>query len=271
MKKLLLAVSVPFCLLAQAQTVKLTEGRIIYEHRLNMEPFFKTLRAEMPNQMPTTITETFELLFAGSRSLWQPLPDVAEEAATIQNTEGNNMRIARMGGADAVFCDYEKGLKLSQTELHTRQYLVEDSIGKLDWKLLEETKELLGYTVRKATSFQYGTRVVMGMENGELKPQIQPDTALVVAWYATDIPVAAGPGWSGQLPGLILELDVNRGRSVYRAVEILPAVNNRIKEPKGGRRIAAAAFRQQQHSEMADMQQRMQNGGRISIPLPTGN
>jgi GLPGLI family protein len=275
MKKLLLALAFPFCLLAQAQTEaagKIKEGRVVYEHRLHMEPFFKTLNAEMPDRMPGTLTETFELLFAGAQSLWQPLPDAAEEAAMIQNTGGNSMRIARWGAADAMFCDFEKGLKVTQTELHAKQYLVEDSIGKWNWNLLNETKELLGYTVRKATAFQYGTRVVMGLENGELKPQTLPDTTVVVAWYAADIAVAAGPGQSGQLPGLILELNENNGRSVYKAIEIAPVVNsNRIKEPKGGKRMAAAAFRRQQQAEMADLQQRMQSGGPVSMPLAPGN
>jgi hypothetical protein len=35
--------------------------------------------------------------------------------------------------------------------------------------------------------------------------------------------------------------------------------------------MAAAAFRRQQQAEMADLQQRMQSGGPVSMPLAPGN
>jgi GLPGLI family protein len=42
--------------------------------------------------------------------------------------------------------------------------LVTDSIAAIDWKLSEDTKEILGYKARKATAYKYGTRTIMGMK-----------------------------------------------------------------------------------------------------------
>jgi GLPGLI family protein len=143
-----------------------------------------------------------------------------------------------------VYCDFGSGKKVTESELRTKNYIVEDSIATLSWKLNDEEKETLGYRVKKATAFRYGTRRIMAMENGKISPQELPDTSVVVAWFATAIPVAAGPDWSSGLPGLILELEENGGRSVYKAIEISPKVNRAsIREPKSGKRISVADFK----------------------------
>jgi GLPGLI family protein len=228
---------------------------------------------ETADRVPQQITERFELLFGNNRSLWQPLPDVAEEAAAASGNAGNTMRAVRFGGgADVVYCDLASGKKIVQSELRSRNYIVEDSLETRIWKLHDEAKEILGYPVKKATASRYGTRRIMAMENGKLSAKELPDTSTIVAWFAPDIPVAAGPDGSGGLPGLILELDENGGRSVLKAVDLSPKVAlANLREPKGGKRISAAAFRTEQEKWMADIQQRMQSGGRVSMPLPPGN
>jgi GLPGLI family protein len=156
---------------------------------------------------------------------------------------------------------------LDQRELFDREFLIEDSINMLNWKLHEETKTVLGHTVRKATAQRYSMRPQMTMTNGEMKREEIPDTAMITAWYATDIPVAAGPGeYQGQLPGLILELDINRGRTTYRAVEISPKVNlSGIKEPKGGKKMTQGEFAKERLKMMEEMQKNMPPGRTMQI------
>lgn len=273
MKKLILLFFVPALLTATAQdkaTVK--EGKVVYERVIKMQGVFRGPDGDVMDRMPEQLTEHFELLFAGNRSLWQMLPNAAEQAAAVSDMPGNTLRVARWGGADVVYCDFEKGRKVSQSELHAKNYIVEDSIAKLHWKLHDDEKEILGYKVKRATAARYGMRTSMGMENGVLKQEERPDTTIITAWYAPNIPVRAGPDYSGQLPGLILELDEAGGRSVYKAVEISPKLNAAsIREPKSGKRISAAGFREAQQKAMAEMRTRMQNGGRVSMPLPPGN
>jgi GLPGLI family protein len=110
----------------------------------------------------------------------------------------------------------------------------------------------------------------MTMENGEMKRQAIPDTSIVNAWIAMDIPVPAGPAqFQGQLPVLILELEMNNGRTVYRAAEISPKVNaSAIKEPKG-KRITAAEFTRLRDKEFEEMQRNMPAGGGRRIQMVT--
>ncbi len=109
-------------------------------------------------------------------------------------------------------------------------------------------------------------RAVMTMENGEMKRQMLPDTTVINAWIAMDIPVPAGPEFQGQLPGLILELDVNNGQIVYRAIEISEKVNaSNIKEPKGGKHITAAEFNKERDKTFEEMRKNMPGDGQIQI------
>jgi GLPGLI family protein len=77
----------------------------------------------------------------------------------------------------------------------------------------------------------------------------------VVAWYADDIVSPAGPENYGQLPGVILQLDVDNGGTVYTATEIKKTVDQKnLKEPKKGKVVT-----QQEYTKM--MMDMMGNGG----------
>ena len=104
------------------------------------------------------------------------------------------------------------------------------------------------------------------MENGEMKREMINDTVKVIAWYTTDVPVPAGPNFAGQLPGLILELDVNDGQSVTKAIEFSPKVSaSKIKEPSDGKKITAAEFTKERDKMMEEM--RKNSGGRDVIRM----
>lgn len=66
------------------------------------------------------------------------------------------------------------------------KYEYEEKAPNLNWKLINDTKSILNYKVKKAV-VNYGGRDW-------------------VAWYAEEIPVNLGPYVFGNLPGLILEL-----------------------------------------------------------------
>ena len=105
----------------------------------------------------------------------------------------------------------------------------------------------------------------MNMDNGNLERKEIDDTSTVIAWFATDIPVSAGPAeYQGQLPGLILELDVNNGRQTYKAIEISPKTDvASIKEPAGKKRYTPEEFRKERDKMMEEMQRNNQGGRQV--------
>lgn len=255
----------------QGAVAQMKEGKVIYEMTQQLNFQVQGGGGEMPD-LPKSITRQFELLFANNQSLWQPLPDMNQEANQMAGPSGGGgmVNIIRFGGPDAItYHNFESGKRISERELMSKTFLVEESISKLNWKLTDESKTILGRRAFKATTDRISTRTIMNMENGEASRKQVPDTSKIVAWFAADVPVPAGPDFQGQLPGLILELDINNGRTVFKALEISPKVNvSAIKQPTRGKKMSGEEFAKEQSKLM---EQRMQNrmvgpgGGRVSI------
>ncbi|HET7896014.1 MAG TPA: GLPGLI family protein, partial [Flavisolibacter sp.] len=145
-------------------------------------------------------------------------------------------------------------------------YVVTDTLAKVQWKLSEETKPILNFTAHKAVGSSIVSRPRVTMENGEMKREVITDTVPVIAWYTTEVPVPTGPNFQGQLPGLILELDVNKGQNVTRAIEFSPKVaTNKIKEPKEGKKLTAAEFNTEREKLMQEMRRNMPAGNVIRM------
>lgn len=263
MKKLLLFISLVSVFFGSAQ---MKEGKVLYERTIQMQ-FRGNMPPEMAQNMPRERKDRFELSFANNQSLWESVPDMEENNEPAPGEGNGNRMMMRFGGADDLtYFNFETGKQIQQKELNTKNYIVEDSIPKLNWKLTGETKSILGHTVQKARAERHSMRAIMTMENGEMKRQMQPDTTIINAWIAMDIPVPAGPEFQGQLPGLILELEMNNGRIIYRALEISGKVNaSSIKPPKGGKQITAAEFNKERDKTFEAMRRNMPGGGQIQI------
>lgn len=264
MKKILLACTLGCSLIASAQ---LKEGRIVYE-RIAQLPVrtFRDVDPEIAKQIPKSRTDQFELLFNSEHALWQFLPSTENENGEQTFASGGMVMRFSAGSNEVSYVNFGQGTKTDQREVMQRSFVVSDSISKLPWKLTEESKSILTYTCRKATSTRVTTRMQMTMENGELKRTPIQDTQTVAAWFTTDIPVPAGPEYSGQLPGAILELDIANGQTVYRAIELSPKVNaGKIKPPKEGKKVSAAEFTKEREKIIEEMQKNMGNGGGMRI------
>lgn len=258
MKRVLLAAALALSLTGFAQ---MKQGKVVYERTMQLQQF----RPRDPNievNMPQSRKDHFELAFSAEGSLWQNIPVAEGDGGTVSGP-GFVMRIG--GVNDVIHFNFATGKRVDQRELFDREFLVEDSVRKLAWKISDETKEILGHTARKATAQRVEQRPRVTMENGEMKREMVWDTSAVVAWFATDVPVPAGPQeFGGSLPGLILELDVNRGRIVYRAIELSPKVNvASIKEPRGGKRVTTGEFNKERDALMEEMRKNNPGRGRM--------
>jgi GLPGLI family protein len=261
MKKLVVFLAVLSSLTGYSQ---MKEGRVVYERTFQLPARIFGGNPDIAAQIPRSRTDQYELLFSNNQSLWQYLPDANGEGDPNTFTaNGGGMVIRFAGGSnDISYCNLDKGTRIDQREIADKNYVVTDSVLKLDWKLTGETKQILNFTARKAISQRIGSRMQMTMENGEMKREQVPDTVSIVAWFTTDVPVSVGPTtYQGQLPGLILELDENNGRTSFKAVEVSPKVSvSKIKEPKGGKKITATEFDKERDKVMEEMRRNMPNG-----------
>lgn len=261
MKKLALFLAVCCSFSGYSQ---MKEGRVVYERTFQLPTAFLRGNPELAAQLPKSRTDQYELLFGNNQSLWQYLPDANSEGDPNTFTANGGVAVIRIAGGsnDIAYCNLNKGIRVEQREIADKNYVVSDSIRKMDWKLSGESKTILNYKAFKATAQRISNRMQMTMENGEMKREQVPDTLSIVAWFTTDIPVALGPAiYQGQLPGLILELEENDGRTVFKAVEVSPKVNaSKIREPKDGKKMTVAEFDKERDKVMEEMRRNMPNG-----------
>jgi GLPGLI family protein len=267
MKKLFVIVA---GLLALSSSAQMKEGRIVYQRTFQLPTRIFGGDPNVTAQLPKSRTDQYELLFGNNQSLWQYMPDANQEGDPNTISNGNMILRFGGGGSDVTYFNFDKGSRVDQREIVDKSYIVTDSIQKLDWKMTDETKTILIYTARKATSSRISQRTKLSMENGEMKREPFSDTAQIVAWFTTDVPVPIGPaGYQGQLPGLILELDEGNGQTVYKAIEVSPKVNtSKIKEPKDGKKLTAAQFDKEREKVMEEMRKNMPSGMQIRTNTP---
>ncbi|MDZ7896915.1 MAG: GLPGLI family protein [Arcicella sp.] len=100
--------------------------------------------------------------------------------------------------------DFEKNTMTEAFEMAGKTYILEDSLKTLNWKILNDIKDVAGHICMKA------------MVEDTIKKQ------KIIAWFAQDIPFNAGPERLYGLPGLILELNINDGAVIIEATKIEP-------------------------------------------------
>jgi len=258
MKRLLIASAM---LIAISSSAQVKEGKLLYERTMQMQIRINDDNPAMQNMIPKERKDKFELLFTEGKSLWQPVEDDGQSDETAFGDGGGVRMFIRMPGSnDIIFHNISEGRKVEQRELADKNYIIADSIRKLNWKVAGETKVILGHTCMKATSQRMQESFRMTMDNGEAKREKVMDTLNIVAWFANDIPGSFGPDiYQGQLPGTILEIDVNNGRSSFKAVEISPKIDvAKVKEPSKGKKATAEEFAKEREKMMQEM---MRNGG----------
>jgi GLPGLI family protein len=242
------------------------EGKVLYERTTQMQINFPGGNEEMQRMIPKSRTDKFELSFGNNLSLWKAAPQDNEDE-TLTGGDGGGMQIRMMvqGANDVLFNNFDKGTRIEQRELMDRKFIIDDSVRSLKWKMTGETRSILNHNCMKATATQISQRMIMGMNNGEMKRNEISDTSNIVAWFASDIPVPAGPAeYQGQLPGLILEMDVNNGRQLYKALNISPKADlASIKEPTGKKHYTPEEFKKERGKMMDEMQRNAGPGTRV--------
>jgi GLPGLI family protein len=242
---------------------QIKEGTIFYDQKINMHRNIQD--EQMKAMMPEFRTAKYQLEFSDSVSVYKIVPE-DEAPDPFAGGGGGGRRVFTMnaGGSGDMYKNFSQMKSIQSTELAGKNFMIVDSIRQQPWKLGTETKQILGHSCHKATrrlTQAAGGRRIMVMNGGVTSP----DTSAakkpagrdveVVAWYADDIVSPAGPENYGQLPGVILQLDVDNGATVYTATEIKKTADlKNLKEPKKGKVVT-----QQEYTKM--MMDMMGNGG----------
>ncbi len=224
MKKLfLLLVSIGAGLTGFSQAARfLGAGTIEFERRINIHrqmeqdnnenEFWK----EFMSKQPRFQNSYFNLSFNAKKGLYAPgrEPDKKLEPWLLGPAKENT-----------VLTDYSSGELVSRRRVFEENFIVTDSLSRLEWKISSETREIAGFECRKAVT-------------------IISDSVYVVAFYTDEIPVSGGPESFGGLPGMILGLAVPRLYTTWFAtkVEITEAPASAFKINERGKKITGSAM-----------------------------
>lgn len=214
--------------------------------------------AEVRSRLAEARERSFLLHFNPSASLMVPAPDdegeesppavfpmthanldiVVEISESIVASQENAVTRAYSGS------DGAPGVRVLEA---FEEVLRTDAPPSVDWRLTDDQRMHAGYRVRRATALSDG---------GEM-----------VAWFAPDIPVEAGPALYGGLPGMILVLSLNGGSTVYGATAVsLDGAEEQIVPPADeGRMVSPEEYQSFVRDEIRDMRRslrRMRNQGR---------
>lgn len=269
MKKYLLAGLVMFAATYTVQA-QLSQGKIVYDRTVKLQFSFAGMPGGMEQEMPTSRTDKFELTFGNNQTLWKQAESESEDdGGSFQTENGAHIRMVVAGSNDVLYFNLATGKKVESREVMDKNFIVEDTITKTKWKMTGETKSILNHNCMKATTTRTSKRTMMNMDNGVMERKEVDDTSVIVAWFATDIPVSAGPSeFQGQLPGLILEMDIKDGTQIYKAVSISEKADlAAIKEPAGKKRYTPEQFKEEREKMFKEMEQNNGGGGRRIIRM----
>ena len=180
---------------------------------------------------------------------------------------------------------------LQEQEFFGKQFLVQDSLPKLEWKLSGETKQIGQYTCFKATT----TKPVDEMDfmsmrrrnnDDEKKKDDEkkegeetadttkkefdnpldelevPKFIIVTAWYTPQIPVSAGPADYHGLPGLILEVQADRTVMLCTKIVMNPQEKESIERPDKGEVVTRDEYNTIMKDKIEEMRQMYGGRGR---------
>jgi GLPGLI family protein len=116
--------------------------------------------------------------------------------------------------------------RLTQIIIDGKEYIVDEPLGEIKWKIGKKKQTVSGYQCIQATA-----------KTSEGTP--------ITAWFTPDIPINDGPGTYWGLPGLILyvEIEGNMNKQIYSCTSIeqvddLLAIN----APDTGEKISKAEY-----------------------------
>lgn len=208
-----------------------THGTIEFEKKANMfaiipktitkdnEAFLTPLFESYKKSQPQFKTGKSTLSFADNKTLFIP----AEEE-TVSGGFFSNSPIAAQN--NTIYNDLATGSTVAQKKVFDGTFLVKDSTRKIQWKITDETRDICGYTCRRANA-------------------IMMDSIYVVAFYTTDIPVSGGPESFSGLPGMILGVALPHENLTWFATKVtdMTLAPNAVAPPKKGKPVDNKGFK----------------------------
>ncbi len=196
------------------------QGTIEFERKVNIHRQLDDMASEdggewfarMKAQIPKFVVSYFDYSFTLNNALYKPGREVENQPKMMFGSSP--------ASDNTVFTNFKTSKVTASKQVFEQKFLVEDTMRKMEWKIMDEVRTIANYKCRKAV--------------GKIC-----DTVYVVAFYSEDIMVSGGPEMFSGLPGMILELAIPRLYSTWIAtkVDIAQPKTEEMKAPEKGKKV----------------------------------
>jgi len=245
-----LFVSLFSLLLIHQSFAQKTEGTIHYKETIQLDidlDKLKDLPESIKSQIPTEQSSESVLTFHPTASLYTNVSKEEQEGVDYKSeNEGFQIKIQVENSDRAYFYDISKRSSTESQEFFGKKFLIENAKPR-KWKISKETKNILGYTCKKATA--------------------SDEDELVVAWFTSEIPVEVGPSSFYGLPGAILSVRTQDGDHDIVATKVAFEKIDRtvIVAPRKGKKVMAAQFKKIVEAKQKEMVEEYGGDGNMII------
>jgi GLPGLI family protein len=254
------------------------------------------MKKNIEERMKSMFEKTYILTFDKTTSTYKE-----EEKIEQPGQGGGGMRMmgSMMGGGGTQFKNVKDKTYTVDKEFFGKEFLIVDSLPKLEWKMEGETKQIGNYLCFKATAVrpvvESDFRNFRRKKEDEVKKEDSnqeeivkkevkteekakttnfmdgwemPKEIIVTAWYTMDVPVPQGPENYWGLPGLILEVSDGKTTILCSKIVINPKEKKEIKAPKNGKVVTQKEYDKIVADKMAEMREMNQGqGGRTQFRM----
>ena len=240
-------------------------------------------------RMKSMLEKTFILSFDGNESTY-----IEEEKLETGSGGRGGMRMM-MGSFSPgkQYKDVASNELLEEREFFGKEFLIRDTIANLDWQVTKEQKMIGEYVAIKATAvkkidendFSFARRRGQRGDRGDRTPDTKKEDSIakakadkelaedpmsqievpkeltVTAWFTPMIPVKNGPAEYGGLPGLILELNIDRQTILCSKIVVNPTDGMEIKKPAKGKEVTREEFNKIVKEKTEEMRENFRGSG----------
>jgi len=192
------------------------------------------MKKQIYAQLKQQSQKTYFLSFNREESIYKE-----EEKLAAPTPSSGGISITVFNGSDVRYKNIKEQRYVNANEIFGKAFLIKDSIKPIDWKLVNETKNIGNYTCFKAEF----TETYMGKtitDEGRFENVEKEKTT--TAWYTPQIPLSHGPGDFQGLPGLILEINDGELTLICSKIVLNPQNPVEIKEPTKGTKVTQSEY-----------------------------
>ena len=241
----LFAFLAPWLLQAQSK-----EGQIQYTEtvqvRIQLPP---DAPEDMKKMIPPSRSAQQVLLFNEQACLYREASESEKEDMhfTGEAPGGGNFQIKMARPENKLYRDLENNVAVESREFMGRFFLIKDAPKVNKWKITPEQKDILGYHCQKAV--------------------LQDTSRKLEAWFTPQIPLSLGPAGYADLPGLIMEINIDNGQTtlVANKVEFKTLDKKEIEKPTKGKDCTRAEYDKIVAEKMKEMNAEGGGGGGMRV------